>query len=335
MQLGFHLTPFFSPSERSPTQILDDVIRVVQAASTMGYAWVSTPHHWLSYPTVWPQPYPLVARLAPETGSMRIKTSVLLLPLLNAVEVAENIATLDHLTHGRLTLGVAIGYRDEELQVVGLTRRDRVAKFEESLQVMKRLWAGEEVTLHGQYITLNNARLGFVPYQQPHPPIEFGAQSPGAVRRAARLADGIFLGPQVAWREVHELVDIYRQECQRLGHPEPGMLGASRCLIVGRDKADATAKAQGYLEKTFHNYKRWRMQERTMVPLQLDFAAGLEAWTIHGSPQDCLETIARARQEIGLEYIGFTIYSLPTEAPARIDYLHMIAEEIVAKIVAG
>jgi alkanesulfonate monooxygenase SsuD/methylene tetrahydromethanopterin reductase-like flavin-dependent oxidoreductase (luciferase family) len=332
MQLGFHLTPFFSPAERPPTQILDEVIHVVRAASTLGYGWVSTPHHWLSHPTVWPQPYPLLARLAPETGAMRLKTSVLLLPLLNPVEVAENIATLDHLTHGRLTLGVAIGYRDEELQVAGLTRRDRVAKFEESLQVMKRLWAGEEVIFHGKYVTLSGARMGFLPYQKPHPPIEVGAQSQGAVRRAARLADGVFLGPQVAWRDIKALVEVYRQERRQAGHSAMGMIGASRSLIVGRDKADAASRARDYLARTFANYKRWRMQERTMVPLQLDFEGGLDAWTIHGSPQDCLETIRRARDDIGLEYIGFTIYSLPTDVQARIDYLQMIAEEIVAKV---
>jgi alkanesulfonate monooxygenase SsuD/methylene tetrahydromethanopterin reductase-like flavin-dependent oxidoreductase (luciferase family) len=332
MQFGFHLTPFFSPSERPPTQILDEVIQVVRAASSLGYAWVSTPHHWLSHPTVWPQPYPLLARLAPETGTMRLKTSVLLLPLLNPVEVAENIATLDHLTHGRLTLGVAIGYRDEELQVVGLARHDRVAKFEESLHVMKRLWSGEEVTFRGKYVTINGLRLGFLPYQHPHPPIEVGAQSQGAVRRAARLADGVFLGPQVAWRDIQALVEVYKQERQQAGYSDMGMIGASRSLIVGRDKAEAASRARDYLARTFANYKRWRMQERAMVPLQLDFDVGLDAWTIHGSPQDCLETIRRARDEIGLEYIGFTIYSLPTDVQARIDYLHMIAEEIVAKV---
>lgn len=332
MQLGFHLTAFFSPPDRPPTQILDEVIEVVAAASRMGYAWVSTPHHWLSYPTVWPQPYPLVARLAPETGDMRIKTSVLLLPLLNAVDVAENIATLDHLTHGRLTLGVAIGYREEELEVVGLTRRDRVPKFEESLQVMKRLWAGEEVTYDGKYVTLNKARMGFPPYQTPHPPIEVGAQSRGAVQRAARMADGIFLGPQVAWRDIKNLVGVYQETRQRAGHADMGIVGASRCLIVGKDKADAAARGQDYVAKTFANYKRWRMQEQSMVPLQLDFESGLDAWTIHGSPQDCVATIQQARDDMGLDRIGFTIYSLPTDVQARIDYLQMIAEEVVAKV---
>ncbi len=331
MQFGIHLTPFFSPPERPPTQILDEVIIAVRAASTMGYDWVSTPHHWLSHPTVWPQPYPLVARLAPETGDMRIKTSVLLLPLLNPVEVAENVVTLDHLTHGRLTLGVAIGYREEELQVAGLSRKDRVPKLEESLDVMKQLWTGDEVTYHGQYVTVEKGRLGFGPYQQPHPPIEFGAQSRGAVRRAARMGDGIFLGPQVGWKDIGNLIEVYRQERQQTTHTEIGMLGASRCLIVGKNKEDAAARGHAYVEKTFNNYKRWNMQERAMVELQLDFETELDAWTIHGSPQDCVETIQQAREETGIEYIGFTIYSLPVDVNERIEYLHMIAEEIVAK----
>jgi len=110
MEIGFHLTPFWSPTDRNPTQIIDEAIQVVAAASRMGYRWVSIGQHWISHPTVWPQPYPMLARLAPETGSMRLKTSVLLLPIMNAVETAENVATLDHITHGRLDVGVAIGY---------------------------------------------------------------------------------------------------------------------------------------------------------------------------------------------------------------------------------
>jgi hypothetical protein len=74
------------------------------------------------------------------------------------------------------------------------------------------------------------------------------------------------------------------------------------------------------------------MQERTMVPLQLSSDIPLDDWTVHGSPQDCVEKLLWARQEIGVEYVGFTIYSLPTDVQARIDYLQMIAEEIVAKV---
>jgi len=214
MQIGFHLTPFWSPTDRTPTQIIDEAVEVVRAASAMGYAWVSMGHHWLSHPTVWPQPYPLIARLAPETGSMQLKTSVLLLPLLNPVEVAENVATLDHITHGRLLLGVAIGYREKELETVGLGRKDRAPKLEESIHLLKQLWSGEEVTFQGKYAKVTKGRMGFTPYQKPHPPIEMGAQSEGATKRAARISDGVFFGPQVAWGDIRKLADVYRQRVQ-------------------------------------------------------------------------------------------------------------------------
>src|SRR5437867_2028441 len=197
MRIGFHLTPFWSPTDRHPTQIIDEAIQVVAVASRMGYAWVSIGQHLLSHPTVWPQPFPMLARMAPETGAMRLKTSVLLLPIVNAVEATENIATLDHISHGRLDVGVSIGYRDKELETVGLRRPDRVPKPDESLALMKQLWAGDEVTFTGRYTRVTAGRMGFRPYQQPHPPLEMGAQSVGATRRAARLTDGVFFGPQI------------------------------------------------------------------------------------------------------------------------------------------
>ena len=327
MRIGFHLTPFWSPADRNPTQVIDEAIQVVAAASRMGFAWVSVGQHWLSHPTLWPQPFPILARLAPETGRMRLKTSMLLLPLLNPIEAAENIATLDHLTHGRLDVGVAIGYREAELEAVGLTRKDRVPKLEESLALMKKLWRGDEVTFEGAYVRAAG-RLGFTPYQKPHPPLEMAAQSVGATRRATRLTDGVFFGPQIAWADVACLARVFRTARAEAGHATPGTVTASRSLIVGASKETAAAAAREYLEKTFRMYRAWGIQEAGMAPLRLGFEAGLDDWTINGSPADCVEAITRSR-EIGLDGIGFTIYSLPREAGARIEYLQMIAEEIL------
>lgn len=328
MKIGFHLTPFWSPTDRGATRIIDEAIEVVAAASRMGFAWVSIGQHWISHPTVWPQPFPILARLAPETGRMRLKTSVLLLPILNAVETAENIATLDHITHGRLDVGVAIGYRERELEAAGLARKDRVPKLEESLTLMKRLWTGEEITFDGAYTRVTRGRVGFTPYQTPHPPLEMGAQSDGATRRAARLTDGVFFGPQVAWRDIARLSRTFREARAEVAAPTPGTIGASRSLIVAADKAAALAAAREYLEKTFAMYRTWEMQESTMVPLQLSFDTALDDWTVNGSPRDCVETLARAR-EMGLDKVGFSMYSLPREVRARIDYLQMIAEEVL------
>jgi alkanesulfonate monooxygenase SsuD/methylene tetrahydromethanopterin reductase-like flavin-dependent oxidoreductase (luciferase family) len=124
-----------------------------------------------------------------------------------------------------------------------------------------------------------------------------GAQSRKAVRRAARISDGVFMGPQVAWRDIANLAEVFRQERHLVGYGTPGSIGASRCLMVGRDKMDAAARARQYLEKTFNMYDWWRMQEADMVPLQLDSRIELDDWTIHGSTSDCVETLEAARDE--------------------------------------
>jgi alkanesulfonate monooxygenase SsuD/methylene tetrahydromethanopterin reductase-like flavin-dependent oxidoreductase (luciferase family) len=336
VKIGFHLTPFWSPTDRNPTQILDEAIAVVHAAARMGFAWVSIGHHWLSHPTVWPQPLPVLGRLAAETGAMRLKTSMLLLPLLNPVDVAENVATLDHLTHGRLDVGVAIGYREKELAAAGLERKDRVPKLEESLALMKRLWSGDEVTFDGRYGRVVAGRMGFTPCQTPHPPLEMGAQSVGATERAARLTDAVFFGPQVAWKDVGRLAEVFRRARAEHAAATPGSVFASRSLIVGKSKEAAHAAARDYLERTFRMYRTWGMQEDSMVRLQLGFDVSLDDWTINGSPADCRETIERGRA-LGLDGIGLTIYSLPREVEARIAYLQMIADEILGPLgaVAG
>ena len=118
MKIGFHLTPFWSPTDRGPpasstrpsrsSRRLPHGLRVGVDRPALGLA-----SHGVA------AALPVLARLAPETGAMRLKTSVLLLPILNPVEVAESVATLDHLCHGRLDVGVAIGYREKELETAG------------------------------------------------------------------------------------------------------------------------------------------------------------------------------------------------------------------------
>ena len=158
-----------------------------------------------------------------------------------------------------------------------------------------------------------------------------GAQSEGATRRAACLTDGVFFGPQVAWRDIAKLGGVFRAARAEAGAPTPGFVGASRSLIVGKSKEAAAKAAREYLEKTFAMYRAWQMQEKSMATLQLGFDIPLDDWTVHGSPADCVEIIQRA-EGMGLDRTGFTIYSLPREVEARIDYMRMIAEEIVRPV---
>jgi alkanesulfonate monooxygenase SsuD/methylene tetrahydromethanopterin reductase-like flavin-dependent oxidoreductase (luciferase family) len=159
-----------------------------------------------------------------------------------------------------------------------------------------------------------------------------GCQSERATARAARLTDGVFFGPQVNWTDIGNLVATYRQARIDAGLSALGVLGASRALLLGRDQEDAARVGRTYLERTFANYQAWSMQEATMVPLALSFDRPLQDWTVHGSTADCVETLLRAREEMGLTHISLTMYNLPRELPARLDYLQRVAEEILRKV---
>jgi alkanesulfonate monooxygenase SsuD/methylene tetrahydromethanopterin reductase-like flavin-dependent oxidoreductase (luciferase family) len=159
-----------------------------------------------------------------------------------------------------------------------------------------------------------------------------GCQSERATARAARLTDGVFFGPQVGWADIGKLLEVYRQARADAGHATPGVHGASRALLLGRDREDAARIGRAYLERTFANYRAWEMQEATMVPLALSFDRPLQDWTVHGSTADCVETLLHAREEIGLTDISFTMYNLPRELPARLEYLERVAEEILRKV---
>lgn len=331
MKCGLLLLPFLSVVDRPVAANIDNTVDVVRAASRLGFEWISASQHLVSYPTRWPQPLPILARMAGEAGAMRLMTQMLLLPLHNAVVVAEEVATLDHICQGRLILGVANGYRDVEMEAVGITRKDRAPRMEEALDLMRRLWSGEEVTHAGRHSRLTKARMGFTPLQQPHPPIVMAAQSPGAAARAGRLADGIFFGPQITWGDAKKLTDVYREARAAAGKTGSGIIGSSRSVMLARDRDTAVADARAYMERTFAMYSGWSMQEKSMVDLQLT-ADTVDDWAIVGSAADCIATIERAEREVGLTHISLSCYNLPREPGARVEYVQRLGEEVVRRV---
>jgi probable F420-dependent oxidoreductase len=123
------------------------------------------------------------------TTTIRLGVSVLVLPIQHPVHVAHQAATTDYLSRGRLILGVGIG-RDHDFPPFQVPTARKVRRFVESIELMKALWTGSDVTYQGEIYQVENTRIGTKPAQSPHPPIWIGGGHPNAVRRAARLSDG-------------------------------------------------------------------------------------------------------------------------------------------------
>lgn len=302
--------------------------RVFTTIADVGFRFVAFTH---SYQYGGMQPLVTMARLAPAAGTLRMATQVLLLPLLNAADVAYNVVTLDHICEGRLDLGIGIAYHLKELEVGSITRQDRVPKFEESLELMRKLWTGEEVHHQGRYFNMDGIRMGLTPYQEPHPPIWMAAHSHGAAARAGRISDGIVVGPQVDHNDVKALVQTFRREWQAVHTEPPTRMGAWRPILIGADPKDALEQARKSGLLTFRRYHEGAMQERSTVHLRLTLGADAPEWAILGNYRDCREGLTRCRDELGLTHVTCQFHNLPDELSARLEYLQGFGEEVIQK----
>ena len=129
----------------------------------------------------------LAGAVAAKTHRVRIGTFLLLLPLHNAVRVAEDGATVDVISRGRFDLGIGKGYAKHEFLGYGIPRKERASRFEEGIDVIRGIWTQDPFSFQGKHYNLQDIRLTPKPVQQPHPPLWVGALNPKAVDRAARL----------------------------------------------------------------------------------------------------------------------------------------------------
>ena len=124
------------------------------------------------------------------TKRLRLGIAVLLIAQRNPIDLAKALSSLDVLSNGRLIVGVGLGASTQHYPAYGLPPEGRVTRFRENLEIMKRLWTEDKVTLDGRFSHLESIPMQPKPVQRPHPPIWLGGHAEAALRRAAELGDG-------------------------------------------------------------------------------------------------------------------------------------------------
>jgi probable F420-dependent oxidoreductase len=202
MRYGFYLPT------RGPTATSEALETLVQRGEAFGFHAVVIADH-IVFPVEIHSKYPytvggvfpgegdaleqlaLMAFVAGKTKTLRLVTSVMILPHRNPVVTAKMLATIDVLSEGRVTVGVGVGWLREEFTALGapdFERRGAVSN--EYLQIFKTLWTQDPATFHGEFYQFNAVRCLPHPVQKPHPPIWIGGHSRAALRRVARYGDG-------------------------------------------------------------------------------------------------------------------------------------------------
>jgi probable F420-dependent oxidoreductase len=142
-----------------------------------------------------PIPDPLIwlAFVAGVAPKLRLGTYILIVPQRNPLVLAKELATLDRLSNGRVELGLGVGWLKEEFDALGVPWERRGARNDEYIAAMRALWAGPHAEFHGEFVDFAPVTCSPRPVQESIP-ILVGGDTPTALRRAARLADGYFPG---------------------------------------------------------------------------------------------------------------------------------------------
>jgi alkanesulfonate monooxygenase SsuD/methylene tetrahydromethanopterin reductase-like flavin-dependent oxidoreductase (luciferase family) len=277
-----------------------------RASRDAGFDFVSWGHHWLIDPFQHFQPIPVLARFAAEAGAMDLVTGVLLTPLLNPVQVAEDVATLDHICGGRFILGVGLGYRAEEFEAAGSTMSERAPRLEEGLALMKRLWAEGEVTHHGRFYHVTGARPTARPYQRPHPRIWIAGMTEPAIRRAGRLGHPFYAIGTLSHAQLRRALAVWRGALAEYSHPVPPEIPVHREFYVAPSREEARARARPGVEAKYRGYARHGLPD-----VGASLAAGVDRLMddlfVIGSPDECLEKLARFR-ELGVTHLALRLF---------------------------
>ncbi|MFE2995731.1 LLM class F420-dependent oxidoreductase [Nocardia sp. NPDC059246] len=206
----------------------------------------------------WPDPLIWLAYVAAATSRIRLATGILILPQHNPLQLAKQVASLDHLSGGRVLLGVGVGWLREEAEAMGTSFDDRGQRADEYIQVIRELWSKPEPSFHGDFVRFPPS------YMEPKPvhgtvPIIVAGEVNAAVRRAARLGDGFFPSRGLSVRQL----ELLRSSAEEYGRdpaeieitvsmptdldllPELAAQGVGRVLIPVNPAAGSSAPVSG------------------------------------------------------------------------------------------
>ena len=313
-----------------------ETLAFVRLADKLGFDSVTKTAHYSAYPFQMLQLVPMLARFAAEAPNMRLNAGVLLLPLLSPLHVAEEFATLDVITGGKIILGVGLGYRDVEFKAFGVPRAQRARRFEANLIAIKRLWTEEKVQMKTPYFELDDASCMPKPLQQPHPPIWVGANADPAIERAARLGDCWYIGPAVEVPALERQMELYRRALDDARKPFPTELPMRREVFVAKNRAEAIRLCAPYLGPKYAAYHSWGQDMPSDDRgLGQDFESLAGDRFLIGSPDEVAEQMIAIHRRLGVNHLVMSTEWAGMPESLAIETIEMLAKEVFPRVRQG
>ena len=276
-------------------------------AEALGYhSSFSVEHHFTGWNQV-SATLTLLTWLAARTTTLRLGTAVMVLPWHNPVILAEQAATLDLLSDGRLDFGVGKGYRYNEFTGFAIPLAEADARFEEALAIITKAWTSQQrFSHHGRFWTFNDILVEPPTSQKPHPPFWMAAGSPSSIRRVAERGYNLLLDQFAAFDVIGERIALFKAErAGRGGAHNPMGIAVARDMHVAKNQAakDAALERNRQFHERILSVSRWPDRAGGSHILAYGHApAEAEANSLVGTPDEIMGKLDALRRA-GVEYV--------------------------------
>lgn len=309
----------------------DQLIEQARLADRLGYASITKGSHYSTTDYQALQQLPLLARLTGEVTNARLNAGVVLLPLHKPLDIAEQFATLDVLSGGRMIFGVGIGYRDVEFKAFGTEMGERGRRATENLIAIRRLWIEDEVSMQGSHFELDGAVCWPKPLQKPHPPIWVGATADAGLRRAVDHGSCWYISPHTTVTTLADQVDRYRRMLDEADKPFPDELPMRREAFVAETREEAIRLAGPHLARKYASYHASGQSDQLPNGESLagDFDDLVTDRFLIGSPDEVAAQMIAIHERLGVNHLVLSMDWAGMERSVAIDAMTMMAEHVI------
>ncbi len=302
-----------SPSARPSQEIYARGIELAQAAETLGFCsvWLAE-HHFSTYGYL-SRPVQLATYIAAKTTRLRVGTAVIVIPLHHPLVVAEEIATLDVVSNGRLDIGLGRGYQQYEFERFGLELEAGRSRWDESIDIIFKALEGKPFSYEGKHFKLPETSIFPQPVQKPHPPVWIVAQSPYAVEAAVRRGFNVLTGGfGVPVKQLAEYGQLFGKVVSEVKPPQQPRISVQRPVYVtdsAADARDAVEHARWNMRVTLSlRHQKERVEKGVAIPVPGQNEPGvdelLEHMLIIGTPDTCIRQVKRLREAVGITHFN-------------------------------
>src|ERR1700761_4414770 len=285
----------------------NDYIEYLIEAEALGYhSSFIVEHHFTGFGQV-SATLNLLAWIGAKTTTLRLGTAVLVLPWHNPVLLAEQAATIDLLSGGRLDFGVGKGYRHNEFAGFCVPIEEAEGRFNETLDVIVKSWTSKQrFSHHGKYWNFEDIIVEPPTAQKPHPPIWMGAGSRDSIRAVAKRGYNLLLDQFASFDSVAERIAIYKDAIKEFGFAyDPANVGVARAFFVAKDAADKEAA----LERRMEAQRRLEAissapgtKNTASIMAYSDTREASEESALYGNPDEIASKLDKLRK-LGVEYV--------------------------------